>query len=76
MVFTIANCINISVCLTCRITVIDRIIPTVGKHIVAQNALAGGSVGVCVDESAYLRIVITGLEIVERGLSVLELAGT
>ena len=54
----------------------SRIISTIGKHIVAQNALAGGSVGVGIDKSAQFGVVITGLEVVELGLSVLELAGT
>ena len=43
------------------------------KHVIAQDALAGGCVGVGVDESAQFGIIIAGLEVVERGLSVLGL---
>ena len=50
-----------------------RIIKAIGKHIIAQHALSGAGVGIGIDESAQLGIVITGLEIVERGLSVLGL---
>ena len=39
----------------------------------AQDALAGGGVGISIDESGHLGIVITGLEVVERSLGVLEL---
>ena len=33
----------------------------------AEDALAGGGVGVCVDESADGGVVITGLEVIEPG---------
>ena len=39
-----------------------------------QHALAGGGIGVGVDESADAGIVIPGLEIVEPGLSVVGIA--
>ena len=48
------------------------IVTTIGKHIIAQDALAGGCVGIGIDETAHLGIVITGLEIVERGLGVVK----
>ena len=57
-----------------RITAINRIILTISKHVIAQAALTGRKQRVCVDESAQFRIVIAGLEIVERGLSVLGVA--
>ena len=50
-----------------------RIIQTIGKHVIAEDALTGAGVGISVDEPAYFGIVITGLEVVERGLSVLGL---
>ena len=53
---------------------IHRIIQTVGKHVIAQDALAGGGVGIGIDESAQFGIVVTGLEVVERGLGVLVLS--
>ena len=40
----------------------------------AQSALAGRGIGVGIDESADAGIVVTGLEIVERGLGVVVLA--
>ena len=57
-------------CMSRRIRERYRIIITIGKHIIAQDALTGGSIRVCIDESAQFRIIITGLEIVERGLSI------
>ena len=47
------------------------VIIAVSKHVIAEDALTGGRVGICIDESTHLWIVITGLEVVERGLSVL-----
>jgi hypothetical protein len=52
----------------------NRIIATVGKHIIAQDALAGRNECVGIDESAQFGIVIAGLEIVERGFSVVYIA--
>ena len=48
----------------------DRTIPTVRKHIVAQEALAGAGVAVCVEESSEGRIVIYALEVIEAGLRI------
>ena len=45
-------------------------IPAAGKHIIAEDALAGGDEGVGINKSAQLRIVITGLEVVQAGFSV------
>ena len=55
------------------ICVDNRIIQAIGKHIIAEDALAGRNQCIGIDESADLRIVITGLEVVERGLSLLGL---
>ena len=52
----------------------NRIIPTIGKHVIAQDALTSRNECISIDESAQLGIVITGLEVVERGLSVLWLS--
>ena len=46
----------------------------IGKHVIAEDALTGAGVGIGIDESAQFGIVITGLEVVERGLSVLRLS--
>ena len=35
----------------------------------ADNALAGGGVGVGVDEAAELGVVVAGLEVIELGVS-------
>ena len=48
-----------------------RIIQTIGKHVIAEDALTGGCVGISIDESAQFGIVITGLQIVEFSLSVM-----
>ena len=50
------------------------VIIAVSKHVIAEDALTGGRVGICIDESTHLWIVITGLEVVERGLSVVYIA--
>ena len=52
----------------------NRIVPTVGKHIVAQQTLAGGGEDICIDESTNLRIIIPGLEVVEPGFSIVVVA--
>ena len=46
-----------------------RIIVTICKHIVTQEALSGRSKGIRIDEPANAGIVISGLEIVEPGFS-------
>ena len=40
---------------------------TIRKHIVAQEALSCGCEGVCVDEAADSRVVITALQVIESG---------
>ena len=52
-----------------RIAAENRIIPTVRKHIVPQEALAGGSVAVSVDKSAEGGVVISALEVIEARFS-------
>ena len=52
----------------------SRVIQTVGKHIVAGNSLAGGGVGVSIDESTDSGIVISALEIIEPGLGIVVIA--
>ena len=48
-----------------RIHSADRVVPAVGKHVIAQEALTGGNKGVGVEESAPGGVVITALEIIE-----------
>ena len=56
--------------ITIWIIVIDRSVATIGKHVIAKHTLSGGCIGVRINESADLRIVISGLEVVELGLSI------
>ena len=52
----------------CWVYQIDRIIPTVGKHVVSEETLAGGNEGVCIDESAPLGVIVAGLEVIQPGV--------
>ena len=45
-----------------------RIILTVRKHIVPQEALAGAAIGVCVEEALDDGVVISGLQVIEARL--------
>ena len=51
-----------------RVAVAYRIIQTVGEHVIAEDALAGGDEGIGVDKSADGGIVITGLQVIEAGI--------
>ena len=51
-----------------------RIIAAVGKHIVAQDALAGGGVGVGVYEASEVCIVVAGLEVIEAPFGIVDIA--
>ena len=53
---------------------IDSLVQTIGKYVIAYNTPSGRGEGVGVDESAYLRIVITGLEVIELGFIVVDIA--
>ena len=46
----------------------------IGKHIIAQQALAGRREGIGIDKSADLGIIITALEVIEAGLLVANIA--
>ena len=59
---------------TRRIRVVNWIIQAIGKHIVAEDALASTGVGVGIDESAQFWIVISTLEIIEAGFSIVVVA--
>jgi hypothetical protein len=59
--------------LSLRIYIPDWIIQAIGKHIIAQDALSSRNKNIGIDESTQFGIVITGLEIVEPGFSVLGL---
>ena len=52
----------------------NRIITAIGKHVIAQQALSGGGKGIGIDESAEAGIVIAGLEVVQAGFGVPDIA--
>ena len=52
----------------------DRIVEAIGEHVIAQDALAGGDEGVCADEAAHLGVVVAGLEVIEAGFGVVDIA--
>ena len=47
---------------------------TIGKHVVAQEALAGGDEGVGVEETAESGVIISTLQIVKLGFGVVDIA--
>ena len=57
--------------ITFWVGICNWIIVAIGKHVITEDSLTGGGEGIGIEESADLGIVITGLEIVERDLSVL-----
>ena len=48
--------------------IVDGIISAVGKHVIAEDALAGRNKYVGIDESTNLRIVITALQVIQPGI--------
>ena len=61
--------------LATKIASINRIVEAIGEHVTAQEALAGGDEGVCADEAAQFRVVVAGLEVIEAGFLVVDIAG-
>ena len=53
---------------------INRIISTIGKHIIARNALSGGNEAVRIDEPSPNRIVIPAVEVVQPRFRVVDIA--
>ena len=75
LILVIVNlAVNALVSMPRRITIIHRNIATVGKHIIAQDALTGRCEGIRIEEPAYLRIIISGLKIIQPGFSIVALA--
>ena len=60
--------------MACRIYIAYRIIIAIREHIMADNSLAGGGVGVGVEEAAGGRVVISALQIIEPGIGVVVVA--
>ena len=50
------------------ITAHHGIIVTIGKHIISQQALAGGDVDVGIEEAAYCGIIISALQVIQPGI--------
>ena len=46
----------------------NRIITTIRKHVVPEEALASAAIGVGVEEALNNGVVISGLEVIEAGL--------
>ena len=66
--------IRIVIAISCRVYSVHRIIATIGVHIVAQDALAGGNEAVGVDESPDGRVIVAALEVIEAGFGVIDIA--
>ena len=49
-------------------------IMAIAEHIIAQQTLPGAGKRICVDEPTYLRIIITALEIIQPGFSIVDVA--
>ena len=56
------------------VRIIVRAISTISKHIVTHETLPRACEGIRIDESANGRIVVTALEVVEPGFSVVVVA--
>ena len=52
----------------------DRVISTIGKHIVSGQSLPCGGVIIRIDESSQFGIVISALEVIESGLVVIDIS--
>ena len=52
----------------------NRVVSTVDEHVVAGEALAGGGEGVCIQESAGVRVVVPALEVVQLRFGVVDIA--
>ena len=56
------------------ITPAHWVVSTIGKHVIAEQALAGGGEGVGVEEATGFGVIVAGLEVVEAGLNVEDVA--
>ena len=51
-----------------------RIIPTVRKHIVSNNALPCGRIPICIDKPAPTRVIVPALQIVQPRFRVVDVS--
>ena len=70
--------VNVGLIMYCgetrMINEIDRIIPAVGEHIMPEDALAGAYERVGIDKSAQFGVIIAGLQVIETGFGIVQLA--
>ena len=57
-----------------RIDSTNRIVPTIGEHIVTNESLASSGIGIRINESTDFRVVVSRLEVIEAGLMVEDVA--
>ena len=57
-----------------RIASIHRIVEAIGKHVIAQNALAGGGEGIGIEEAGEGGVIVARLEVIEAGFGVVDIA--
>ena len=60
--------------MTRQVNIPYGIVITICKHIVTQEALTSGCKGIRIDESAGAGVVVTALQVVESGFSVVVVA--
>ena len=46
----------------------------IGKHIISQQALAGGDIDISVEEAAYRGIIISALQVIQPGIVIVVIA--
>ena len=59
---------------SCCIYETHGIIVAISKHVVADKTLAGGGIGICVEETADGGVVISALQVIEAGFGVVDIA--
>jgi hypothetical protein len=55
-------------CVTRGVASADRVIATIGEHVIAEHTLAGRCKCVGVDKTADCGVVITGLQVIESSI--------
>ena len=58
--------------MTAGVHPVTWVIITICKHIVPDNALSGGCVGIGIDEPTHSGVIVTALEIIEVGLTIVD----
>ena len=60
--------------LATKIASINRIVEAIGKHVIAQQALAGGGEGVGIEEAGGGGVIVAGLEVIKASLGIVAIA--